>query len=208
MKDITVNRFRQARGRLLTAQINRIGDELGRKVEIVDIGGRPDYWDNVDTSAVSRIVLYNLEAEELDRGSATHKFDRQVGDARNLPFEKASVDLVHSNSVIEHVGHWWDMQAMAAEVQRVGRHGWVQTPAWEFPIEPHYRLPFLHWLAPPARRALLKLSPKYGCLTLAERRMHVDRINLLSRAEIEALFPGRRLHIERVLLTKSYTAIW
>ena len=208
MKDATVNRFRRARGKLLTAEIQRISEELGRPIHVVDVGGRPDYWDNVDTGAVSRIVLYNLEAGELDRGSTTDKFDRQVGDACKLPFDDASVDFVHSNSVIEHVGHWWDMQAMASEARRVGRHGWVQTPAWEFPVEPHYRLPFLHWLAPPARRALLKLSPKYGRMSLAERRMHVDRINLLSRAEVGALFPGCRVYVERVVVPKSYVAIW
>ncbi len=207
--DNTVNSFRRARGRLLAAEIARIADQAGRDIEILDVGGRPDYWDNVDVRRVSKITLLNLEEGELARGGNAARFERRTGDARRLDgFAEGSIDLVHANSVIEHVGHWWDMQAMATELMRVGRHGWVQTPAWEFPIEPHYRLPFLHWLAPPARRALLRFSAQYGKLNVSDRRMHVDRINLLSRREFEALFPGTRLHIERLVVKKSYVAIW
>ena len=88
---------------------------------------------------------------ELQRGRARARgrgrgtgdiFVRKVGDARNLSeYADGSVDLVHSNSVIEHVGGWADMRAMADEMMRIGRSGWMQTPAWEFPVEPHFRAP-------------------------------------------------------------------
>ena len=43
--------------------------------------------------------------------------------------------------------------AFAAELRRVGRGWFVQTPGVSFPLEPHALLPFAHWLpvapAPP-----------------------------------------------------------
>ena len=105
----------------------------------------------------------NYSAAELEReaegGGTGDIFVRKVGDARNLSdYADGSVDLVHSNSVIEHVGGWADMRAMADEMMRVGRAGWMQTPAWEFPVEPHFRAPFLHWFGDPLRARMLSLS--------------------------------------------------
>src|SRR5690606_11961609 len=149
---------------------------------------------------IARVILLNSDEFELSRPGTEGLFVPQLGDARDLSaYADGSIDLVHSNSVIEHVGLWPDMRAMASEVRRVGRSGWVQTPAWEFPIEPHYRLPFLHWLAPPARRALLRFSPDYGRLRIDQKRHHIERINLLSRKEFETLFPGCSLYVERLV---------
>lgn len=111
-------------------------------------------------------------------------------------------------TVIEHVGSWCDIAAMAAELRRVGRAGWVQTQAWEFPIEPHYRAPFLHWFAQPRRRRLLWMSRPYRRRGVAERRFHIDRINFLSRLEVETLFPDCDIYMERLIFAKSYTARW
>lgn len=209
--DMTTNRFRRARGRLLASKLADMRARLGRRLHVLDVGGRSDYWANVDTSDVERITLLNYDAAELDRAlpQGDVAFDAAQGDARDLSgHADKSVDFVHSNSVIEHVGAWPDMAAMAAEMVRVGRAGWVQTPAWEFPVEPHFRAPLLHWFGQPLRRKLMLLSPHYRAMGVAERRAHVDRINLLSRGEVEALFPGCALHVERLILPKSYVAHW
>jgi len=209
MQDVTVNRFRLKRGRGLAEKINGIGQELGRPVRILDIGGRPDYWKNVPYQNVEKIVLLNNEEAELHRSTESALFERVLGDARNLETHAAgSFDLVHSNSVIEHVGQWWDMQAMAREALRVGLHGWIQTPAWGFPIEPHYRIPFAHWMPAPLRREYIRMSPGYRNLSLSERRMHVDRINLLTFAEFSLLFTNKHIIREKLLLTKSFVATW
>lgn len=209
---MAANSFRKKRGMVLARNLLKARSELKRNIVILDVGGREEYWDNVNLEGVDRIIILNNdESEFLHRGShGGAVFEFTVGDARNLAeFADSSIDFVHSNSVIEHVGPWWDMKAMAQEGRRVGRHGWVQTPACEFPIEPHYGLPFLHWLAAPMRRKLLRLSPVYGRLSIDEKRFHVDRINLLSSREVGALFPDCGIYVERVLgLPKSYTAIW
>lgn len=156
MKDRTVSSFRKRRGQALAARIAGLADELGRPLSIIDVGGRRDYWENVGYKGIGRITLVNHDPAELNRPSDKEElFEDVVGDARALAdVGKGAFDFYHSNSVIEHVGSWNDMAAMAREAVRVAPHGWLQTPAWEFPVEPHFRLPFMHWLATPARAGL------------------------------------------------------
>src|SRR5947209_805860 len=65
--------------------------------------------------------------------------------AAGLPFADREYDLVYCSSVIEHVAPR-RREAFAAELRRVGRGWFVQTPAVGFPIEPHSLLPGAHWL--------------------------------------------------------------
>jgi hypothetical protein len=123
-------------------------------------------------------------------------------------FAAGAFDFYHSNSVIEHVGGWDDMRAMAREAMRVAPRGWVQTPAWEFPIEPHFRLPVMHWFAPPTKAWLLRFAKSYREADDHARRSHAERINLPSRREVRLLFPEARIETERVVLVKSYIVTW
>jgi hypothetical protein len=211
----TVNRFRIGRGRVLRRLIEALARHLGRDIAVLDVGGRPDYWENVGVGGVARIDLLNISENELDRalpgGMPPGLFTSKVGDARNLAdYPDKSVDLVHSNSVIEHVGPWPDMATMAREMLRVGVAGWVQTPAWEFPIEPHFSVPFMHWFARPVQARMMWLSANRFVRQndFQGRRINVDRINLLSRGEVRALFPEAGLYVERVIFPKSYSAYW
>ena len=209
MDNQTENRFRAARGRILRGQIAKLANHFGRPIEILDVGGRADYWNNVGFDNVAMIRLLNSDKIELQRKASSNIFVSELGDARNLSkYADKSVDLVHSNSVIEHVGPWQDMCAMADEVLRVGLSGWIQTPAWEFPIEPHFRLPFLHWFGQPLRRAMLRGSKHYGAMNIRQRRYHIDRINLLSYGEVKSLFPECQVFVERLIIAKSYTVRW
>ncbi len=137
---------------------------------------------------------------------------RKIGDARNLSdYADGSIDLIHSNSVIEHVGGWADMRAMADEMMRVGRAGWMQTPAWEFPVEPHFRAPFLHWFGDPLRARMMSLSveKKVRKLDIHKRRKRLEGIHLLSKSDVRTLFPGKIIEVERVaLMPKSYVVRW
>lgn len=102
------------------------------------------------------------------------------------------------------------MRAMADEMMRVGRAGWMQTPAWEFPVEPHFRAPFLHWFGDPLRARMLALSVKKGVRGMdMPARRRLESIHLLSRGDVRLLFPGTVLETERVaLLPKSDVVRW
>jgi SAM-dependent methyltransferase len=102
--------------------------------------------------------------------------------AAGLPFADGEFDLAYANSVIEHVPPA-RRAAFAAELRRVARGWYVQTPARSFPIEPHSLLPGAHWLTPPLRRRYWRLGAGGD----------PDEVALLSRHELEALFgPARR----------------
>ena len=212
----SVNRFRSRRGEILQQQILDTARALGRDVEVLDIGGRADYWLNVGVRGVARIVLLNTSDGEFEgtgdaSGLPEHLFEKRVGNGCDLrEYAEGSFDLVHSNSVIEHVGGRPAMEAMAREARRVGCTGWMQTPAAEFPIEPHFHLPFIHWLGKSAQAGALKLSPiaAYRQCTDEDRRGVVDSIRLLNRREIGGLFPGCEIYTEMLVFPKSYVARW
>src|SRR2546430_3617005 len=77
--------------------------------------------------------------------------------AAGLPFADGEFDLVYCSSVIEHVAPA-RRAAFAAEIRRVGRGWFVQTPALSFPIEPHSLLPAAHWLPVALRRHYWRLG--------------------------------------------------
>ena len=108
----------------------------------------------------------------------------QADASRKLPFADNEFDLAYCSSVIEHVPPE-RRAAFAAELRRVSRGWFVQTPAWSFPIEPHALLPFAHWLPVWARRPYWRLGVAGP----------FEDIALLRRREFEALFgPAMREH--------------
>jgi SAM-dependent methyltransferase len=120
----------------------------------------------------------------------------QADATRRLPFEDGAFDLAYSNSLIEHLPPA-DRAAFAAEVKRVARRWWVQTPAFGFPLEPHALLPFAHWLPPALRRPYWRLGVAGDW----------EEISLLRRGDLTALF-GEPVIAERLgPLAKSWIAV-
>lgn len=114
-----------------------------------------------------------------------------------LPFDDGAFDLAYSSSVVEHVAPE-RRAAFAAELRRVARGWWVQTPAFSFPVEPHALLPAAHWLPPRARRAYWRLGAAGAW----------EEIHLLRRGELAALFPGGEVVAERLGgLAKSWISV-
>ena len=132
----------------------------------------------------------------VDRPSYPGPFVRADA-TRRLPFEDGAFDLAYSSSVVEHLAPA-DRAAYAAELRRVARGWWVQTPAWSFPIEPHALLPFAHWLPVGLRRRYWRLGAAGGW----------EEIALLRRGELAALLPGSQVVAERIgPLAKSWIAL-
>lgn len=204
------NRFRRARTKMFLDVVDPI---LARKgeVNILDLGGTLGYWRTLQPLLGERnlrFTLVNLGGDSRDEGP----FSIRPGNACDLSeYADDSFDVVHSNSVIEHVGHWPEMKAMAGEVRRLAPTYFLQTPNVSFPIEPHFGLPLIHWLPEQARAAILyapkgKFIPREAPYDAAIEM--VQRVVLLSRYQMRQLFPDARIVAERFLgFAKSWIAV-
>ena len=192
-----------------------LDDILSRKgvATILDVGGRRDYWKLLDPAYRSRIHLTILNIEEDvsredqsdDLGIAIQTV---VGDGTNMPeYADGAFDLAHSNSVIEHVGLYSNMAAFARETRRVGRAYYHQTPNFWFPLEPHYGLPFVHWLPEPTRMFLhstVNLGFAKRASSWEGAMARVDHTRIVSRRLLTNLFHDGIHETERfALMPKS-----
>lgn len=177
-------------------------------VNILDVGGSARYWQSFGANLLPtcRITLLNLGIPKQQDAN----FIYCKGDGCDMhEFAAGSFDVVFSNSVIEHVTTWQNQQRMAAEIQRVGVHHFVQTPNYWFPIEPHFLWPGLQWLPMPLR---LRFINTFGSLRQPlSRSVALGRcrdIRLLTPGEMSSLFPNSKIVHERVVgLSKSMMAI-
>jgi len=191
--------------------MQRFAAELGITAEtrILDIGGTPECWRLLPV--VPRVTLLNTPRAKADLGGAESWV---AGDGRALPFRDGAFDVVFSNSVIEHVGDLPSQRRFAAEVARVGRAYWVETPNRWFPVEQHLLTPLLHWLPPGWQRTLMPRLNLWRLLVRvsADRRQYyiehyLAEIRLLSGSGLKQLFPGAAISRERFLgWTKSLVA--
>lgn len=203
--------FRLKRFSMIMALIEKVVAEKG-SAHILDVGGTSDYWMAVEPlwkHHKLQFTLVNLEAERV----SDPRFTSLAGNACAMPeFADNSFDIVHSNSVIEHVGRWQAMKAMASEIQRLAPCYYVQTPAFGFPIEPHFRAPFFHWLPMPMRvwwTRHMALGAYPRAETIDDAMRFCEDAILVDAARFRALFPEpARLVKERLFgLTKSFIAI-
>jgi len=96
-----------------------------------------------------------------------------------LPFEDDAFDVAFSNAVVEHVGARDQQRRFIAELCRVAPRVFLSTPNRWFPLETHTLVPLVHWLPRgQADRAMHAL-----------RRRNWERVELLGKRELLALFP-------------------
>ena len=180
------------------------------ETRILDVGGTPFNWSLLGVRPRVTIVNMPRAREAFDA-----QFQSVFADGRALPFPGRSFDIVFSNSVIEHVGNFESQRQFAAEIARVGRAYWVQTPNRSFPVEPHLLTPFLHFL--PARWQR-RIARKFTVWAVIERPIpdrrefyiehYLRDIRLLDAAALRALFPDAKIVRERLGgWTKSLIAV-
>jgi len=196
--------FRRERGRFLEARFPSI-----RRMRICDLGGSRHFWDKLNLDVPRQnITIYNISKDETQGMDVAELGDIQVVlyDGQRLPVEDGSFDLLVCNSVLEHVP-LQQRTALVAEMHRVAAQVFCQTPARSFPVEPHFLMPFVHWLPRRVGFALAHISPwrllsRPNAETIREYWWGTE---LLDEAEIEGLFPHASIESELMLgLVKSY----
>jgi SAM-dependent methyltransferase len=143
-----------------------------------------------------------------------------VGESGPLPFPDQFFDVVFCSSVIEHVtlpkSRVWKeystrrfrdeslkrQKEFAAEIERLGKQYFVQTPYRHFPVEAHSWLPFVAWLPRWLLLPVLRLA-HFVWVTKP-----VPDWYLLDRRELRELFGEAKIVDEKFFgLTKSIMAV-
>lgn len=185
-----------------------------QSVEIIDIGGTEDYWNLVATNFLEEnnvtLTVINVPGAEKAEDKGRFKFICADGCDLNQ-FAENKFDIAHSNSVIEHVGDWPRMKAFAKEVNRVARFYFVQTPNYWFPIEPHFKTFFFHWLPTPVRIWMVihfQLGSYRKAQSYDEAVNKIEDARLLNYKMLKHLFVDGDIIKEKFcLLNKSFIAV-
>jgi hypothetical protein len=203
-------RLRQKRYQGVKDLIDQILVRHGR-CRIIDLGGAELYWDiasgHIDDPRIT-VDLINLTKLPTTKAN----FKSLAGDACDLGnLNDMTYDLVHSNSLIEHVGMWNNMVKMAANVRRLAPAYFVQSPYFWFPIEPHFRFPIWHWL-PESWRYRLIMRRDIGYMkkapSVSDAMSSVQSAILLDRKQYVTLFPDAQIRGEKFCgFTKSLIAV-
>ncbi len=203
--DTTIRRFRRRRMRLFCRTLG-----IDEQTRVLDVGGTALNW--LLAERRPPVTLANLPMGIQPAGEG---FTTVAASGCQLPFRDRSFDVVFSNSVIEHIGGEDERRRFAAEIRRVGRRYWVQTPNRRFPIEPHLWTPFLHFLPRAIQRAVARWGTVWELLerpSADRREFYVEHylrdIRLLDAKELQRLFPEAVILRERFLgMTKSLVAV-
>jgi SAM-dependent methyltransferase len=208
---------RSRRGRLF---IERLQPSV--KDKILDLGGgRGGYMGQI-LPYRENVTIADVDPGLLKSAAETYGFDTvQLDGSAKFPIADAQYDVVFCSSVIEHVTGpreiIFDMldhgefaasarrsQAnFAAEVRRITKRYFVQTPYKYFPLESHSFLPFFIVLLP--RRWQVKLLSFFGRHWI--KSVQPD-FRLLTIKEMRALFPDAEIVLERYCgFVKSIVAI-
>lgn len=135
------------------------------------------------------LALSNQDASFLEKMYPGVTFKQ--GDAKELPFDDNSIDVIFSSAVIEHVGSLSNQVKMITECVRVARQGiLITTPNRWHPIEIHTLLPLIHWLPKRLHRHILRFMKltfyaNEENLNLLDRKTLIDICNKLPVKEFK-----------------------
>ena len=224
LAQVFMNASRHARGRRAAIFRNRF-PWIGPETRILDVGS--GHGANIarvlDGFGVTPANVYvaDMSAAAVARAHERFGFTPVVLDESGpLPFDDLSFDLVFCSSVIEHVtipkSEIWGatddqrfnsrarahQRQFAADLRRVARAYFVQTPNRLFPIESHTWLPLVGYLP---RRLLV---PTLRVTNRVWVKQTAPDWRLLRRDEMADLFPDAEIVAEKVCgLAKSWMAI-
>lgn len=199
--------FKYFRTRRLRIVYDTFG--ISANTRILDIGGTMTFWSLAEELGlpIPEVTIVNI-AHDTRPLLPTVRW--VIADAAKLPFPDQSFDFGFCNSVIEHVGAA-KRESVAAEIMRVAKCFFVQTPNRGFFFEPHYLTPFIHWTPVRLRPRLVRWFTVLSWLRHLSRERSeelVEEIELLNMSEFKRLFPNAEIRTETFCgWTKSLMAI-
>ncbi len=185
-------------------------DKIDKPLRILDVGGSVYHWRNSDfvNNKKYYITLVNTALQNIN-GVKNMCFLKR--DAEDLGFfDNQEYDIVYSNSLLEHL-NTFDRQLMVAdEMRRIGKHYFVQTPNYYFPMEPHFLFPFFQFM-PDSIKTKLVMSYNLGWFEREPDKLKAKEvaasIRLIKKNELTKLFPDADFYSEKYFwLNKSFIA--
>jgi SAM-dependent methyltransferase len=209
---------RVRRGRMFAERLRPTEED-----QILDLGGGSGGHIAELVPYRRNVTIGELDAEALRRAAETYGFSGlQLDGGETFPVADGEYDVVFCSSVIEHVtgpkeiachtedGKQFAASAraaqanFAAEIRRIAKRYFVQTPYKYFPIEQHSFLPFFVVLLPRRWQVrLMRFLSAHGWFKPA-----YPDFRLLTIKEMRALFPDAEIVLERYCgFVKSIVAI-
>lgn len=123
-------------------------------------GEQPFFEDNYNYK--ENIIGLNININELRSLRKKYKqIPLLLADGCCLPFKKQSIDIIFSNAILEHVGNIKKQKKYANEIMRVAKKWFITTPNFWFPIETHWKLPFIHFLPRKFQKHIMDAGKKW-----------------------------------------------
>lgn len=203
-KDSVSHRLREIR----FAFFSEFCSKLEKPVNILDLGGSDYHWRNsrFRDNKNFQITIVNTELQNI-KDISNMSFIKK--DVRDLDyFDDIEFDLVYSNSLFEHINNFEEQKKLAGEIQRIGKHYFIQTPNYYFPLEPHFLFPFFQFM-PDSIRTKLIMKHDLGWFKKqvdeSKARELASSVRLLRKSELKKMFPGGKIFTEKyLLLNKSF----
>ena len=165
---------------------------------ILDLGGGPASFFAGMFPRPEQVFLVDISPTEAQRAKQRKPALRViVADGERMPFADVSFSATVCNSVIEHVS---DPRSLSAEIRRVSRAYFVQTPNGKFPLETHsyIAIPLYNYIP-------WRWMRRWICRLFGANYVYVSTVRYLSEARLKELFPHAVLTYEKVLgLKKSF----
>ncbi|MEO8446615.1 MAG: class I SAM-dependent methyltransferase [bacterium] len=183
---------------------------FAKPIRILDLGGSDYHWRNLklNNNKDFHITIINTEIQDTKNFINMSFIKRDVRDLSM--FDDKEYDIVYSNSLIEHLNKHEEQKKLAEEIRRIGRHYFIQTPNYNFPIEPHFLFPFFQFLSTKTKASLIKKYDLGWYIKQsddAKARELAGSIRLLKKDELKKLFPEAKIYEEKYLfLNKSFIA--
>jgi ubiquinone/menaquinone biosynthesis C-methylase UbiE len=181
MKNFAITSNRELKAKKIEAVLSNSLKKEIKGFRILDVGAGSG--EIIDYFAKRNYVhCVDLEDQRVFKKAEFRKVD-----SAKLPFKKQSFDIVISNHVIEHLTN---QNLHLMEINRVLSNGgvcYLATPNRNFLVEPHYKIPLIHYM-----------PSKLFYKILIFFKIYKEDVHLLT-------FKLLRLLVNKYFISKDYT---